>query len=338
MIISRTPYRMSFFGGGTDYPAWYLENGGAVLSTTIDKYCYITCRYLPHFFTHKHTIVWSHIESTQSISEILHPAVKAGLQYLEFDDSKGIELHHLGDLPARTGTGSSSSFSVGLINALTRLKGKYISKQELSKKALYLEQEILKESVGSQDQVAAAYGGFNLIEFKLGGEIKITPVAVLDCNIVKELQENIMMFYISAGRFAPAIASDIISNVTKTSSSLHDMTQLVYEANSLLRSGDLDGFGKLLHEGWILKKSLSNKTSNSNIDAIYDAAKRAGALGGKLMGAGGTGFMFFYVPKDKQDNVSKALENFIHVKFSFEDKGSHILLDNINKEEIFVDE
>ena len=169
MIISRTPYRMSFFGGGTDYPAWYLENGGAVLSTTIDKYCYITCRYLPHFFTHKHTIVWSHIESTQSISEILHPAVKAGLQYLEFDDSKGIELHHLGDLPARTGTGSSSSFSVGLINALTRLKGKYISKPELSKKALYLEQEILKESVGSQDQVAAAYGGFNLIEFKLGG-------------------------------------------------------------------------------------------------------------------------------------------------------------------------
>ena len=264
MIISRTPYRMSFFGGGTDYPAWYLENGGAVLSTTIDKYCYITCRYLPHFFTHKHTIVWSHIETTQSISEILHPAVKAGLQYLEFDDSKGIELHHLGDLPARTGTGSSSSFTVGLINALTRLKGKYISKPDLSKKALYLEQEILKESVGSQDQVAATYGGFNLIEFKVGGEIKVTPVAVLDCNIVKELQENIMMFYISAGRFSPTIASDIISNVTKTSNSLHDMKQLVYEANSLLRNSDLENFGKLLHEGWLLKKSLSNKTSNSN--------------------------------------------------------------------------
>lgn len=331
MIISRTPYRMSFFGGGTDYPAWYNKNGGAVLSTTIDKYCYISCRYLPHFFNHKHTVVWSHIETPQSISEILHPAVKAGLQYLEFDDSKGIELHHQGDLPARSGMGSSSSFSVGLINALTCLKGENLTKKVLADKALYLEQEILKENVGSQDQVAAAYGGFNLINFNIGGDIKVTQFAKLDSHIIQDLQKRIMLFYIGSGRFAPKIASDIITNILRTGDSLTRLTELVLEAVNVLKDGELDDFGKLLNEGWLLKKSLSNQTSNGNIDAIYSAAIESGALGGKLMGAGGTGFMFFYVPLEYQQKVKDTLNNFTYIPFNFEDKGSHILFDGINK-------
>jgi D-glycero-alpha-D-manno-heptose-7-phosphate kinase len=329
MIITHTPYRMSFFGGGTDYPAWYLKNGGAVLSTTIDKYCYISCRHLDHFFNHKHTIVWSYIEPTQSISEILHPVVREGLKYLGFDDSKGIEMHHMGDLPARTGTGSSSSFSVGFINAFSHLKGEILSKKELADKALYLEQVILQEAVGSQDQVAAAYGGINHIKFNTDGNIKVDPI-ILSTDRRKELQDRIMLFYISSGRFAPQIAKDIITNIPKTKTALKELSDLVPIAVNILYNGDLDNFGKLLHEGWNLKKSFSTKTSNSNIDAIYSAALEAGALGGKLMGAGDTGFMFFYVPLDKQAAVKKKLENFLQVSFEFEELGSHVILNNEN--------
>ena len=194
MIVSRTPYRMSFFGGGTDYPQWYLKEGGAVLSTTIDKYCYISCRYLPPFFNIKHRVVWSHIETVNTISEILHPAVREGLRYLEFDDSVGLEIHHQGDLPARSGIGSSSSFSVGLIHALTALQGQTIEKHEIALRAIELEQDRLKEHVGSQDQMAAAHGGLNVIRFDRSGDIQVEPVAAPSSR-VQELQSRLVLLY-----------------------------------------------------------------------------------------------------------------------------------------------
>ena len=212
MIISKTPYRISFFGGGTDYPSWYLKEGGVVLSTTIDKYCYISCRILPPFFDLKHRIVWSHIENVSSISEILHPAVREGLQYLGFDDHTGLEIHHQGDLPARAGMGSSSAFVVGLIKALLAIKGEIIDRHELALRAIELEQEILKENVGSQDQIASSYGGFNMISFSKGGKIQVDPVTVTP-GCIHKLEEHLMLFYTGSTRFTSEINCDLIKNI-----------------------------------------------------------------------------------------------------------------------------
>jgi len=325
LIISRTPFRISFFGGGTDYPDWYLKEGGAVLSTTIDKYCYLTCRQLPPFFADKHRIVWSHIETVSNISAVLHPAVREGLKYLEFDDSIGLEIHHQGDLPARTGMGSSSAFAVGLIKAMTALKGKMIGKHELALKAIELEQQVLKECVGSQDQVAAAYGGLNLIYFLPSGDIRVDPVTVSKARI-EELDKSLLMFYTGTTRFASEIAAKVVANMGSKQDQLRQMRSMVDRAVEILNSNtSLTAFGELLHQSWLLKRELSPAISNAVVDGIYTTARSSGAIGGKLLGAGDAGFMIFFVPPEKQANVKQALSQYLQVPFHFETEGSTII-------------
>ncbi|MBI5395920.1 MAG: kinase [Verrucomicrobia bacterium] len=323
MIISRTPYRISFFGGGTDYPAWYHKEGGAVLSTTIDKYCYISCRYFPPFFREKHRIVWSHIETVNTISEILHPAVREGLKFLGFDDSVGLEIHHQGDLPARSGIGSSSSFAVGLIKALTTLRGHMIGKHELALKALEFEQSVLKENVGSQDQIAAAYGGLNIIRFQPNDSIQVEPVSIAH-ERMHELEANLLMLYTGTSRMGGEIAKSVIARLGDKSAELRRMRAMVDEASDILTDTNrsLNAFGELLHESWLLKRGIADGVSNPEVDAIYKTARDHGALGGKLCGAGSKGFMLFYVPREKQQAVMKALPHFLWVPISFEWEGS----------------
>jgi D-glycero-alpha-D-manno-heptose-7-phosphate kinase len=325
MVISRTPFRISFFGGGTDYPEWYRQHGGAVLSTAIDKYCYIFCRYLPPFFSIKHRIVWSHIELVQSIREILHPAVRGGLQMLGFEDKEGLEIHHQADLPARTGIGSSSSFAVGLISALWGLRGQAIDKQDLFYKAIELERNWLKEAVGSQDQVAAAVGGLNVIRFRESGEIVVEPLRIAGTRR-NALNNRLMMFYTGTSRLGTDIASDIAATVGKRQAVLERMHKMVDEAAGILRNGsDLDDFGRLLHESWELKKRLSDRITNSGVDAIYDAARAHGAIGGKLLGAGSSGFMVFYVPLAQRSKLRRALGHLLEVPFRFATNGCTLL-------------
>lgn len=326
MIISRTPFRLSFFGGGTDYPAWYLKEGGTVLSTSINKYCYITVRYLPPFFGVKHRIVWSHIETVNFFNEILHPAVRAGLQYMEFDPVKGLEIHHQGDLPARSGIGSSSSFSVGLIHALTALRGQIIGKKELAQKAIYFEQTVMNENVGSQDQMAVTYGGLNRFNFLPSGEIQRQSITIPEKRL-EQLQSKLLLFYLGSSRMSSDHAAKIIANVDKKTTQLKRMCCMVDEAIALLQSGseNLDDFGHLLHEAWTMKKEVAGANFNPEVDQVYTAAREAGALGGKLMGAGGTGFMYFYVPDEKQPRVIQALQKCLYVPFRFDRDGSTIL-------------
>ncbi|NYZ17501.1 kinase [Azospirillum sp. RWY-5-1] len=324
MIISRTPYRISFFGGGTDYPAWYRRHGGRVISTSIDKYCHISARFLPPFFNIRHRIVWSHIETVQSIREILHPAVREGLRFLGFTDATGVEIHHQGDLPARTGMGSSSSFAVGLIHALLAMRGETPDPARLAALAIELEQERLRESVGSQDQAAAAHGGFNVIDFSRDGAIRVTPLAIT-AKRSQALQERLMLFYTGLSRLASDIATDVIANIPAREEQLHQMRDLVDEAERVLLGGDLDDFGRLLDRTWRLKRQLSALVSNEMVDSVYDRAQQAGALGGKLLGAGTSGFMLFYVPPERRDEVREALRDLLHVPFQFEEHGSTLL-------------
>lgn len=326
MIISKTPFRISFFGGGTDYPAWYQTNRGAVLSTTIDKYCYITLRYLPPFFEHKHRIVYSLIENVKTVNEIRHPAVKALLKL--FKINKGIEIHHDGDLPARAGLGSSSAFTVGMLNSLYALKGKIISSTELAKQAIHVERGILKENVGSQDQVAVAYGGFNKIIFLNDHNFQVEPMT-LQKGRVEKLQSNFMLIFTGLSRFASEIAEDQIKKTSHNKKELTMMCQMVDQAIEILNSNtDLSEFGKLLHEFWLIKKELSDKISNSVIDDLYALARRNGAIGGKLLGAGGGGFMLLFVKPENRKQLKRALKNFLEVKFSFESEGSQIIYYN----------
>ncbi len=325
MVISKTPYRISFFGGGTDYPAWYLKEGGSVVSTTIDKYCYISCRVLPPFFNIKHRIVWSHIETVASISEVLHPAVREGLRFLGFDDSVGLEIHHQGDLPARAGMGSSSSFAVGLINALTALQGRQAGKHDLALKAIALEQNVLKEHVGSQDQVAAAYGGFNQIRFLQSGNVRVEPVTILPQRLA-DLEARLMLFYLGTSRTASDVAAKIIANMDSKRDELRRLAEMVEKSLEILNgSSDLDEFGTLLHEAWQLKRDLCHAVSNSTVDDFYETAMRLGAIGGKLLGAGGTGFMLFYVPPEKQQAIIRRFSAYLHVPFKFEREGSSLI-------------
>lgn len=337
MIISRTPFRISFFGGGTDYPAWYAREEGIVLSTTIDKYCYLHCRRLPPFFGIKHRIVWSYIEAVSSMSDILHPAVREGMRYLGFDDSVGLEIQHQGDLPARSGMGSSSSFAVGLVHALTTLRGENLDRHELALKAIELEQDILKESVGSQDQVAAAYGGFNTISFRGNHEISVRPVSAPEAN-VRRLEDSLMLFYSGVSHHSSQSAQKTIESLKPKEAMLRRMRQMVYEAADILRrSVNPDDFGRLLHESWMTKRELTSFMTTPLIDEIYAKAMRNGALGGKLLGAGGRGFLIFYVPPEKQAAVREALAHFIHVPFRFENQGSVILYRNPNSAPLISD-
>lgn len=323
MIISKTPFRISFFGGGTDYPAWYGEHGGAVISTTIDKYCYISLRYLPPFFEHKHKIVYSNIENVKSIDEIQHPVVKALLKY--FDIKDGMEIHHDGDLPARSGLGSSSAFTVGLLNSLHALKGKIISKFEMAKQAIDVERNIIKENVGSQDQVAVAYGGFNKITFYTNHDFRIAPMTLKRERIV-QLEQHLMLVFTGFSRSASEIAQEQIKNIPNRKKELTAIRQMVDCAIDILNSDrDIVEFGKLLHESWEFKKCLSSKISNSKLDDLYKTALGYGAVGGKLLGAGGGGFMLLFVcPKDRE-KLKQSLKDYLEVKFSFENEGSQII-------------
>ncbi len=323
MIISRTPFRISFFGGGTDYPVWYRDNCGAVLATTIDKYCYITCRYLPPFFEHKHRIVYSQAELVRNIDEIRHPAVRESLRFAGI--TEGLEIHHDGDLPARTGLGSSSSFTVGLLHALCALRGIMPSKMQLARDAIHIEQDVLKENVGCQDQVLAAFGGLNRIEFSGDRNIEVKR-ATLSPSRLESLQSHLMLFFSGFSRIASEIAGEQIKETPNKKKELAEMYRMVDEAiKTLGGSGDLDDFGRLLHESWQLKRSLTNKISNPYTDFVYDTALKAGATGGKLLGAGGGGFILFFVKPELQPTVKEALSGLLHVPFRFESSGSQII-------------
>ncbi|MCH2390412.1 MAG: kinase [Nitrospinales bacterium] len=325
MIISKTPFRISFFGGGTDYPKWYHENGGSVLATTIDKYCYISCRHLPPFFEHKHRIVYSKIESVKTTEEIQHPVVRAVLSNLSITD--GLEIHHDADLPARSGLGSSSSFTVGLINVLNALKGLQISKQDLAKQATYIEQEVLKETVGSQDQVLAAFGGFNRIDFHPDDSFNISPV-IINKDLVEQLQSHMLLFFTGLSRFSSDIARDKVSNFTNRFQELTQIKEMVDEGMSILQSPStpIMDLGKLMHESWKLKRSLSAKVSTPKIDEIYEAGIKAGATGGKILGAGGGGFILFFAKPENHSKIRERLKNLVHVAFHFDDVGSKIVV------------
>lgn len=323
MIISRTPFRISFFGGGTDFPTWYRDNGGAVLSTTIDKYCYISCRRLPPFFEYKHRIVYSKYEQINEIDEIIHPSARETLRFMDVKD--GLEIHHDGDLPARSGLGSSSAFTVGLLHALYALKGNVVTKKKLSLEAIHIEQEMIKENVGSQDQVAVTFGGLNRIEFNGNHNIGVTPVTIGKAKR-QQFQDHLMLFFTGFSRLASEIEADKFDQISRKKIELNKMYEMVDKAVSILdEESDLSGFGELLNESWILKKSLSDKVSTPDIDTIYKTALDNGAIGGKLLGAGGGGFILFFVKPKNREKVIKSLDHLLHVPFNFDTTGSQLI-------------
>lgn len=331
-IIARAPYRVSFFGGGTDYPVWYRDNPGAVLATSIDKYSYILCRWLPPFFEHKYHIVYSEIERPQERDQIKHAAVRETLKLLDISD--GVEIHHAGDLSARTGMGTSSAFTVALLNALYTLKGTKPNKMTLALDAIHIEQIMAKEHVGSQDQTTSAFGGFNRIDFgvkivpdlpltgKLVHNIKVTPIK---SQRLKELESCLMLFFTGFSRTASQIAKMQIERVAENRSVLMEMYEMVDKGVDILTCSDsLIDFGKLLDESWRLKRSLTSIVSTEYIDYLYAKAIGAGAVGGKLLGAGGGGFLLFFVEPDLQGKVKESLSSLVYVPFKLENSGSQI--------------
>jgi D-glycero-alpha-D-manno-heptose-7-phosphate kinase len=330
MVISRTPFRISFFGGGTDYPAWYRNNGGSVLATTINKYCYLSVRFLPPFFGHKYRVVYSKIESRNKVSEIVHPSVREIIRFLKI--SKGLEIHHDGDLPARSGLGSSSAFTVGLLNALHALSGRMPNKQQLAEESIRLEQKVLKETVGCQDQVLAAHGGFNHITFHKNGKITLRPITVRPKRL-KELEEHLMLFYTGIPRVASKIAQSYVKKINNKKKQLKIMQDSVEEAISILAGKkDIKDFGELLNKFWQMKKSLSPQVSTSAIDEIYEKALSSGAIGGKLIGAGGGGFLLLFVPPRNRKKVRETLKKLIYVPFKFESLGSQIIFYDVQED------
>ena len=328
MIISKTPYRISFFGGGSDYPSWYMKKEGKVLSTTIDKYVYISCRYLPPFFEHKYRIVWSKLETVKKISQINHNAVREMLKYLKIKN--GLEIHYDGDLPARSGMGSSSVFVVGLLNLLNNFLGKNVTKKNLAKESIFFEQKILNEAVGSQDQIAATYGGFNKIKFIKDGNFTVDPINISK-NIKNRLNKNLLLVYTGVTRNAQDVAKSYINKIKNVkSSNIMNILNFVNEGENLLKKGNLNDFGKLLNESWNEKKGLSKSISNHYMNEIYSYAISKGALGGKLLGAGGGGFFLFYVPHSKQKNFIKYLKKFTIIPFNFSNEGSKIVFNKID--------
>lgn len=325
MIISRTPFRISFFGGGTDYPVWYREHGGVVLSTTINKYCYISCRYLPPFFDFNYRIRYTVREETKTLSQIKHPSVRECLKYLNM--KKGIEMVHTSDIPAQSGIGSSSSFTVGFLHVLHALRGNIVTKRQLARDAIHVEQDLIKENVGSQDQVAAAFGGLNKIEFSAERDFYVTPVTI-DNGKLAALQSHLMLFFTGFSRTASEVAGEQIRTTPEKKSELKAMMEMVDEAINIL-NGDVAGFhqfGKLLHESWKLKRGLTHLITTSSIDSLYESALDAGALGGKLLGAGGGGFMLLFAPPEKHKMIKARLKNILQVPFYFEKLGTQVIL------------
>jgi D-glycero-alpha-D-manno-heptose-7-phosphate kinase len=325
MIITSTPLRISFFGGGTDYPIWYREHGGAVLATTIDKRCYITCRRLPPFFEYHSRVSYSKVENVGKNNAIEHPSVRGCLQFLGIDE--GVEIHHVADLPARTGLGTSSAFTVGLLLGLYALREQIRDKETLAAEAIHIEQELLQEAVGAQDQVCAAHGGFNRINFSVDGSIEVKRVLTAQSRLA-ELEQHLALYFTGFSRTASEIAQEQIKVTSQREKELNTMFQLVDEAEAIVRSTSrsLDEFGQLLHENWKIKRTLTHKITNAHIDEIYEAGVSAGALGGKLLGAGSGGFMLFYVPPERREALRARLKKLLCVPFKFSNKGSHVVV------------
>lgn len=325
MIITRTPLRISFFGGGTDYPVWYREFGGAVLSTTIDKCCYITCRYLPPFFEYHSRISYSKLENVAQNKEIEHSSVRGCLEFMGVDE--GIEVHHVADLPARTGLGTSSAFTVGFLLGLYALKEQMRNKHALALDAIHVEQEVLKEAVGSQDQIIAAYGGFNRIDFNTGGSFEVKEVIAPAARLA-ELQQHLALFFTGFSRTASEIAKEQIKATPSRKRELETMYQMVDEAEAIVTTPQrpIEEFGHLLNESWKIKRTLTRNITNNSLDEIYEAGRSAGAIGGKLLGAGGGGFMLFFVPPERRRELRLRLKNLLCVPFSFSNRGSHVIV------------
>jgi D-glycero-alpha-D-manno-heptose-7-phosphate kinase len=325
MIISRTPFRISLFGGGTDYPAWFREHGGAVLGTAINKYSYISVRKLPPFFEHRYRIAYSRIEHVREICEIVHPVIREVLA--EMQPEEGLEIHSDSDLPARSGLGSSSAFTVGFLHALNALSGRMVTKSTLGREAIRVEQELLKEAVGCQDQLWAAFGGLNYIRFSTAGDFEVSPI-VLAGDRRSQLMQSIMLFFTGFSRNASDIAQHQIANMPHRTQQLRGIRNMVEDALSILQNDGnfVRSLGELLHESWCLKRELADNVSTQAIDAIYEAARKAGAVGGKLLGAGGGGFIMFLVEPEKRQNVRERLADLIHVPVDIDHDGSKIVL------------
>jgi D-glycero-alpha-D-manno-heptose-7-phosphate kinase len=325
MVITSTPLRISFFGGGTDYPVWYREFGGSVLATTINKYCYITCRPLPPFFEYRSRISYTRVENVTSNHAIQHPSVRGCLEFMGMEE--GVEIHHVADLPARAGLGTSSAFTVGLLLGLYALKNQIRDKRTLAEQAIHVEQDLLREAVGAQDQVSAAYGGFNRINFRTDGSVDVNRI-IAQSGRVKELEGNLALYFTGFSRTASEIAQEQLKMTPHKQRELNAMLQMVDEAESILASAGrpVDDFGRLLNESWKLKRSLTQKISNANIDEIYEAGLESGALGGKLLGAGGGGFMLFYVRPEQRAALRARLRNLLCVPINFSNHGSRIVV------------
>ncbi len=322
MIITQTPFRMSFFGGGTDFAGFYNEHGGAVLSTTFDKYCYVTVRHLPPFFDYKTHLTYSKEEKVNELKDINHPAIRNAMEWL---DMHRLRLTYESDLPARSGLGTSSSFAVGMLSAFYALKGKYADKRKLADDAIYLERTLCAEAGGIQDQIAASFGGFNRINFSKDG-YSVHPV-IINPERKKVLNANMMLFFTGFSRFSSDIQKTTEKSMKDKTQQLIAMYELVDKAEHILtdKHTDLDDFGRLLDYTWQLKRGISSGISTGPIDEQYQKAMQAGAIGGKLLGAGGGGFLLFYVPKEKQESVKKALSSLLYVPFSFENEGTKII-------------
>ncbi len=322
MIITKTPFRMSFFGGGTDLKEFYEEHKGAVLSTTFDKYVYVTVRHLPRFFDYKNQLTYSRIERVGSVDEFEHPMVRNAMKLLDMHE---LIINYDADLPARTGLGTSSSFAVGLLNAFHSLKGKQKDKRQLADEAIYVERVMCNEAGGLQDQIAASYGGLNRIDFDENG-YEVKPIKISEKR-KEQLNNNLLLFFTGFSRFSSDIQTDTKKNIGNNIERLNQMKDMVDEAQGILENEDrdLDDFGLLLDKSWKLKRSTGNKISTNQIDEIYERAINAGVLGGKLLGAGGGGFMLFYVPEEKQENVKEALKDLLMVPFKFEDEGTSVI-------------
>lgn len=322
MIITQTPFRMSFFGGGTDFPDYFKQYGGSVLSTTFDKYCYVNVRHLPPFFEYHNELCYSKIERVADVSDIMHPAIREAMKYLDMHE---IRLSYEADLPARSGLGTSSSFAVGMLHAFHALKGQYADKKKLADEAIYLERTLCNEAGGIQDQIAASYGGFNRIDFNADGYV-VHPV-IISPERKEQLNDNMMLFFTGFSRFSSDIQQKTKGAVMDKHAQLMEMKKLVDDAEQILTSkaADLSEFGRLLDYTWKIKRGITNEISNDSIDVIYEKAIKAGATGGKLLGAGGGGFLLFYVEQDKQEAVRNALDTLLHVPFAFENHGTRVL-------------
>lgn len=330
MIISRTPYRVSFFGGGTDYHTWYEKHGGKILSTTISHYSYVSARFLPPFFKYKHRFTWNDVvEKLNNKSETSHGIIKSALEFLNIES--GIEISHQEDMPSKSGIGSSSTFAVGLLNALYAMTHTISTKQNLACEAVHLEREMLKDSIGVQDQIAAAYGGLNKIDIKKDGTFSVSPI-ILPKERVKNLESHMLLFFTGISRKSTEVAAKKINTLAEKEVTLNRMSDLVDQSIDILSSSeDICSFGELLHETWLLKQKLSSHISNETVDSMYSRARRAGALGGKLLGAGGGGFVLFFAKPEDHSKVKEALKEFLWVPFGFESNGSQIIFHDNQK-------